>query len=191
MEKEYWFDFMELVGNKITEKNAKNIVWYLLDEFDEEVLENYSWMVEFVEELLQEEELNIEKMAEVLRILGYTIKYWTSRWYSQWDVAKCLMVLTDEIQNDIVDSNIENVMNEWAELFDAWAWGDTYWYKIVRLIPLYKEDGSLSTQVEEEEVDSCWGYYWDSGIKEIKGIAKDYVSDEAIDEACSNVIFSR
>jgi hypothetical protein len=36
------------------------------------------------------------------------------------------MVLTDEIQNDIVDSNIENVMNEWAELFDAWAWGDTY-----------------------------------------------------------------
>jgi hypothetical protein len=33
---------MELVGNKITEKNAKNIVWYLLDEFDEEVLENYS-----------------------------------------------------------------------------------------------------------------------------------------------------
>jgi hypothetical protein len=36
-------------------------------------------MVEFVEELLQEEELNIEKMAEVLRILGYTIKYWTSR----------------------------------------------------------------------------------------------------------------
>ena len=84
-----------------------------------------------------------------------------SRWYSQGDYIKGIFILTPEYitRTGINPEDKDNIFTESRKLFDAYIWGDVYGYQLIEHIPLYREDGTLSTETEENIVDSCWGFY--------------------------------
>jgi len=92
--------------------------------------------------------------------------------YSQGDYAKVLIVPTDEFfkLTGAPRKGIEKQMQETAELFDAWAWGDVYGFQVIEVTKC--EDCG---EEHEEEIDSCYGFYGSNF--ETNGM-KDYLPEE-------------
>lgn len=121
-------------------------------------------------------------------ILGIPCLRHSSRGYSQGDWAELLIAATPEAQEDMRSKPDGMTDEAWAEtldadmkaqakLYDAWAWGDVYGFKVCR--SELDEDGEETL----EELDSCWGFYGadfaESGLTEaVLDAARGYVEEK-------------
>ena len=94
----------------------------------------------------------------------------------------------NRITNVSDDKEIIKLLKEDAKLFDAWAWWDVYGFRLIENIPLYHEDWTLSDETEENIIDSCWWFYGDSWLEDIK----NHLPQEhrhLFEEASKNIIY--
>ena len=198
--REYWddsygIDLIDFIRSKLNKKNMykiADVLWYSKDDIEKEK-SYYSnkKAIEVVDDYLYEEIDNIESIGKILDILKVKNYRRTSRWYCQWDVVDCILVATDEWIADtwIKKKDIDSSLKSYAKLYDARAWWDVYWYKVVKYNELYNKDWVLSTIKEEEEIDSCRGFYWDDWLKRIFEEIKHYwITEEMFDYAKENII---
>ena len=177
-----WFDFYKLAKDKINKDNAYKIIeviGYTKEQADIEVSDNnYIDIVECTIDRLYDESPDIKQMETILDILWYNTYRWTSKGYSQGDCIDCLLVSDDKDYN----------FDDDVKLFNARAWWDVYGYNIIEHKPLYNADGTLSHVTDDEVIDSCWWYYWDDWLEQIRDEVKKYVTKEQFDEAKDNII---
>jgi len=137
---------------------------------------------------------NIETLASYLKLPYYS---WNSRGYSQGDSIDCILVVTPEyaktaginrkkFANVSDDKETIKLLKEDSKLFDAYAWWDVYWYELVEHIPLTRPDGTISTETEENIIDSCWWFYGDDWLEQIKSELPDE-HQHLFDDARKNI----
>jgi hypothetical protein len=139
-------------GIDTTEKRE----WYTTGEFIRESITYLSDDVEYIQTLC--ELYNIPHLQ------------WTSCGHSQSDWLECILVLTPEYikKTGIKPKQYNDTLTASRKLFDAYIWWDVYGYQLTKHIPLTRPDGTLSTETEAHIVDSCWWFYGDDWLNEIK-----------------------
>ena len=197
--REYWddsygIDLIDFIRSKLNKKNMykiADVLWYSKDDIKYRVDKYYYYACySVIEDIITELEHidDIEKVLDILKVKNYKR---TSRWYCQWDVVDCILVATDEWIRGvgIKNKDIKDSLKNSAKLYDARAWWDVYRYKVVKYNELYNKDWVLSTIQEEEEIDSCRGFYWDDWLKKIFEEIKHYwITEEMFDYAKENII---
>mgnify|MGYP004701362053 CR=1 FL=1 len=118
-------------------------------------------------------------LAELYGMLGVPALATTSTGYCQGDWAELLIVATPEAQAQLrpqpADTSDEawakelaGDMEQQAELYGHWAWGNVFGYVVCRAVP--DADDPDETELVEIREGSCWGYYGDefdkSGLEE-------------------------
>lgn len=109
---------------------------------------------------------DLDLLAEFYELLGIPHLRTCSSGYIQRDWAEILVVGTPEAQKQTGAEPTEQSLQDTADLWSAWAWGDVYGYVVCRRV--LDEDG------EEDLVEvpdgSCWGFYGadhnESGLEE-------------------------
>lgn len=185
----YWTSLGELIGAKnLTSKKSKLLKAMEIDnnEYRKE------WIADDTESALQyyiEQIEDDEVLNEVLNIIWYKTYSWTSRWNSQWDVVDCILVACDKFikETGIKTKDIDESLKNSSKVFDARARWDVYTVSIYEFIPLYRADGTLSWEVEEEYIDWSWSIYWYNELKDHYSYVKDYVTQEEFEEAIENI----
>ena len=185
----YWTSLEDLLSAKnLTSKKSKLLKAMDIDN------DKYwkEWIADDTEDALHYHITNIEDdevLNEVLNIIWYKTYSWTSRWYSQWDAVDCILVACDKFIKDtgIKTKDIDESLKSSSELFDARARWDTYFLRIYEIIPLYREDGTLSWEVEEEYIDWSWTIFWMNELKDHYSYVKNYVTQEQFEEAIENI----
>lgn len=185
----YWTSLEDLISAKnLTSKKSKLLKAMDIDN------DKYwkEWIADDTEDALHYHITNIEDdevLNEVLNIIWYKTYSWTSRWYSQWDAVDCILVACDKFIKDtgIKTKDIDESLKSSSELFDARARWDTYFLRIYEIIPLYREDGTLSWEVEEEYIDWSWTIFWMNELKDHYSYVKNYVTQEQFEEAIENI----
>lgn len=185
----YWTSLEDLISAKnLTSKKSKLLKAMDIDN------DKYrkEWIADDTERALQYYIKQIEDdevLNEVLNIIWYKTYSWTSRWYSQWDAVDCILVACDKFIKDtgIKTKDIDESLKSSSELFDARARWDTYFLRIYEIIPLYREDGTLSWEVEEEYIDWSWTIFWSKDLKDNYSYVKNYVTQEEFEEAIENI----
>jgi len=185
----YWTSLEDLISAKnLTSKKSKLLKAMDIDN------DKYrkEWIADDTERALQYYIKQIEDdevLNEVLNIIWYKTYSWTSRWYSQWDAVDCILVACDKFIKDtgIKTKDIDESLKSSSELFDARARWDTYFLRIYEIIPLYREDGTLSWEVEEEYIDWSWTIFWMNELKDHYSYVKNYVTQEQFEEAIENI----
>ena len=201
---EYWLSvsiLIDLIPESKLNKNALEL--FSLDQNDNHPInrEDYHKKSDFVSDSLRRHVENtvenIDTLAEYLNLPAYL---WTSRGYWQGDCIDCILVLTPEYAKTVGinrkkfanvsdDKETIKLLKEDAKLFDAWAWWNVYGYELIELIPLTRPDGTLSTETEEKEIDSCWWYYGDSWLADIESnIPEEH--RHLFEKASENIIYS-
>ncbi len=104
-------------------------------------------------------------------LLGIACLNTTARGYCQGDWADLLIVATPEaikeLRPDVTPDELAKDMQQQADLWEAWAFGNVWGYVIGK--PELDEDGDETGDFEEIEDGSCWGFYGDpseSGLEE-------------------------
>lgn len=185
----YWTSLEDLLSAKnLTSKKSKLLKAMDIDN------DKYrkEWIADDTERALQYYIKQIEDdevLNEVLNIIWYKTYSWTSRWYSKWDAVDCILVACDKFIKDtgIKTKDIDESLKSSSELFDARARWDTYFLRIYEIIPLYREDGTLSWEVEEEYIDWSWTIFWMNELKDHYFYVKNYVTQEQFEEAIENI----
>ena len=185
----YWTSLEDLISAKnLTSKKSKLLKAMDIDN------DKYrkEWIADDTERALQYYIKQIEDdevLNEVLNIIWYKTYSWTSRWYSQWDAVDCILVACDKFIKEtwIKTKDIDESLKSSSKLFDARARGDVYNVSIYEIIPLYRADGTLSWEVEEEYIDWTWWIYWYDELKNHYSYVKDYVTQEEFEEAIENI----
>lgn len=98
----------------------------------------------------------IEELGELCELFKLPCKQYTSTGYSQGDWAEVLILLTPEFyeQTGAPKKNAQKDLEAAAKLFDQWAWGDVYGFRI------YEETTcQCCEETKKEEKDSCWGFF--------------------------------
>lgn len=133
--------------------------------YDQHKSTKWEWLRNEIEQL--DPSINrIEALAKVANI--HTHK-WESRWYSQWDWADCIVVLTPEFIKKVgtEKEHFKSLCEGAQKLFNAYMWWDVYGFQLIDVQPLYREDGSLSDKTDDIVMDSCYGFYGDDWIDSI------------------------
>lgn len=122
---------------------------------------------------------NIEQLGKLCELFKIPYTQYNSTGYSQGDWADVLIVLTDEFykRTGCSPKNAESILEGTAELFDQWAWGDVYGFRVEECKQFTKtyKDGTVEEDEEWEEIDSCWGFYGTDWMN--NGMA-DYIDKE-------------
>lgn len=104
-----------------------------------EVLENETELDDF------------DLIAELFQIIGIPALSTVSTGYSQSDYAELLIVLTPDLVKEwgtklsYLKKNAESMLQNSADLYSAWAWGDVY--------------GFIISDKNDDNIESCFGFY--------------------------------
>ncbi len=187
---------IDLLPKSKLNKNILKLFW--LDDTENYPIMriDYKSKADFVSDSLREHVENtvenIEALANILKLPTYS---WTSRGSCQWDCINCVLVMTPawikEVGIDTRDSQkmIEDLKNE-SKTFDSWAWWNVYLYSLIENIPLYHEDKTISTETEENIIDSCSWFYGDDWLNQIlESIPETH--KHLFEKAKENIIYPR
>lgn len=175
----------------------------ILSLFDLDIKENYpinrtdynnqaDFILDSLREHVENTVENIEKLADYIKLPYYS---WTSRWYSQGDSIDCILVVTpDYIKTTGINAKdtdkINHDLQNQSKLFDAYAWWDVYGFRLIENVPLYHKDWTLSTETEENIVDSCWGFYGEDWLEQIfESLPEEH--RHLFENAKDNIIYPR
>lgn len=102
---------------------------------------------------------------------------WSSRGYCQGDYVSGYAYCDKERFKKMVDTNTNNWKNRAIELFESevknigmWMWGDVKGFVLEKKRHYTKmyDDGETSDSYDWEEIDSCWGEYYEDSDELIK-----------------------
>lgn len=153
---------------------------------------NIDFIIDSLREHVENTIDNIETLASFLKLDYYS---WTSKGYSQGDRINCILIMTpDYIKTtgiDIKDSKkMQEDLKSQSKLFNAYAWWDVYGFEAIENIPLYHENKTLSTETEENIIDSCWWFYGDDWLNQIyESIPETHKN--LFENAKENIIYPR
>ena len=209
---EWWRDFwdheynlsvsilIDLIPESKLNKNILELFWLDQKENYPIYREDYNKKSDFVLDSLRHHVDNtVENIEGLARYLKFPYYSWTSTGYSQGDRIDCILVMTPDYAKTVginrkkfvnisEQENIKFLKKE-SKLFDAWAWGDVYGYRLIENVPLYHADWTLSEETEEKEIDSCWWFYGDDWLAGIK----NHIPEEhhhLFENASENIIYS-
>lgn len=193
---EYWIDIVDFIRSKLNHKNMyaiAQVLWYSREDIEKEK-SYYSdkKSIKVIEDYIYDELVDVEAIESILNILKVKNYRWTSIWYSQWDCIDCILIATDEWikYTGINKKDIQQSLRESSKLFDSRTWWDVYWYKVVKYNDLYHKNWEIAKEKNEEEIDSCWWFYWDEGIEQILENTKQYwITKEMIEESMEDIIY--
>lgn len=146
--------------------------WYNIRDFTTNELKNEDVRDELTEELEEDDFVNL--LEDCKDIAFYE---WSSCGYSQGDYVRGYAYCDKERFKKMVDTNTKNWKNRAIELFESevknigmWMWGDVKGYVLEKKRPYTKlyEDGKSSDSCEWEQIDSCWGEYYEDSDELIK-----------------------
>lgn len=111
-----------------------------------------------------------EDLVSICKLLKIPHKSFESKGYSQGDWADVLIVLTDEFfeRTGCDKKDSESILEDTANLFSAYMWGDVFGYTIYEgreMVKLSRKDfesgncDNVDDFVEWEATDSCGGFY--------------------------------
>jgi hypothetical protein len=98
----------------------------------------------------------VEELGELCELFKLPHKQYTSTGYSQGDWAEVLILLTPEFYETTgcKPEHKESILKGTAELFNQWAWGDVYGFRI------YEETTcQCCEETKKEEIDSCYSFF--------------------------------
>ena len=193
-DKSYWIDIVDFVSKRLNNKNMYKILeamWYTKDDIYKERQYTDTCNREIILNRISSDiwyDMDIiESILDILKVRNYRR---TSRWYSQWYCISCIIVYTDDYIKEIgiKKKDIYDAMKWDKKLFDAWAWWDVYGFQIIEHKPLYHADGTLSSETEDEIVESCYWFYGDDGLDTIQSeVACYWITIEQFENAKENI----
>jgi hypothetical protein len=155
-------------------RNQKEIA-DLLDIDFEYLIENNETKEDKVYHLCNEidNSLSNEVLYKLCLIAKIPCKLHESKGYSQGDYASVLIIITSEYLERIGGDRRKNksYLESTAKLFDNWAWGNVYGFKLFERkdyvkIPRSDFDNLITDNIEEliewKQIDSCGGFYGDN-----------------------------
>ena len=146
--------------------------WYNIRDFTPNELKNEDVRDELTEELEEDDFINLLENCKDIAFYE-----WSSSGYSQGDYVRGYAYCDKERFKKMVDTNTKNWKNRAIELFESevknigmWMWGDVKGYVLEKKRPYTKlyEDGKSSDSYEWEQIDSCWGEYYEDSDELIK-----------------------
>ena len=108
---------------------------------------------------------------------------WSSRGYCQGDYVSGYAYCDKERFKKMVDTNTKNWRKRALDLFEGevndigmWMWGDVKGYVLEKKRPFTKlyDDGDTSESYDWEQIDSCWGEYYEDADDLIEDVIKEY-----------------
>lgn len=108
---------------------------------------------------------------------------WSSHGYCQGDYASGYAYCDKERFKEMVDTNTKNWRKRALDLFEGevndigmWMWGDVKGYVLEKKRPFTKlyDDGDTSESYDWEQIDSCWGEYYEDADDLIEDVIKEY-----------------
>jgi hypothetical protein len=139
------------------------------DDFDETIMIEWT-KGEWLRDQLWSISITCDHIETLARIAKLSYKRWTSTGYAQGDSIDCISVLTPEYLTltGSRPKHHEDILTGAQKLWDAYAWWEVYGYRIIEHKPLYTADGKLATETQDEIIDSCYGFYGEDWLKQIK-----------------------
>ena len=144
-------------------ENLYNGEWYNHEEFCE--LKRFDYREELCD-ILEEDDF-----ASLLQSCKDIAFYeWSSRGYCQGDYVSGYSYCDKERFEKMVDTNTKNWKNRAIDLFESevkdigmWMWGDVKGYVLEkkRYYTEMYDDVDTSDSYEWEQIDSCWGEYYE------------------------------
>ena len=133
---------------------------------DSIVLNNMSFIVDFIEHL------NKDELIQIINDLGKDIivKEWSSTGHCQGDYVEGIAFCTIDRYQKMVDTDttnwkekVELFIDAGAEIVGMWMWGDIKGFTLEEKVTYTKKYDNPEREDEKsyewEEIDSCWGYY--------------------------------
>ena len=133
---------------------------------DSIVLNNMSFIVDFIEHL------NKDELIQIINDLGKDIivKEWSSTGYCQGDYVEGIAFCTKDRYQKMVDTDttnwkekVELFIDAGAEIVGMWMWGDIKGFTLEEKVTYTKKYDNPEREDEKsyewEEIDSCWVYY--------------------------------
>ena len=133
---------------------------------DSIVLNNMSFIVDFIEHL------NKDELIQIINDLGKDIivKEWSSTGHCQGDYVEGIAFCTKDRYQKMVDTDttnwkekVELFIDAGAEIVGMWMWGDVKGFTLEEKVTYTKKYDNPEREDEKsyewEEIDSCWGYY--------------------------------
>ena len=133
---------------------------------DSIVLNNMSFIVDFIEHL------NKDELIQIINDLGKDIivKEWSSTGHCQGDYVEGIAFCTIDRYQKMVDTDttnwkekVELFIDAGAEIVGMWMWGDVKGFTLEEKVTYTKKYDNPEREDEKsyewEEIDSCWGYY--------------------------------
>ena len=142
-------------------------------ELTTDEIKNYDMRAEMIEPM------NNEDLIWLLDDIAYEIVIyeWSSTGYCQGDYVEGVAYCDKERFEKMVDMNTKNWKNRAIELFESevndigmWMWGDVKGFVLEkkRYYTKMYGDGETSDSYDWEEIDSCWGEYYEDSDELIK-----------------------
>lgn len=133
---------------------------------DSIVLNNMSFIVDFIEHL------NKDELIQIINDLGKDIivKEWSSTGHYQGKYVEGIAFCTKDRYQKMVDTDttnwkekVELFIDAGAEIVGMWMWGDVKGFTLEEKVTYTKKYDNPEREDEKsyewEEIDSCWGYY--------------------------------
>ena len=142
-------------------------------EFTPDEIKNYDMRAEMIEPM------NNEDLIWLLDDIAYEIVIyeWSSTGYCQGDYVRGYAYCDKERFKKMADTNTNNWKNRAIEMFESevknigmWMWGDVKGFVLEKKRHYTKmyDDGETSDSYDWEEIDSCWGEYYEDSDELIK-----------------------
>ena len=148
-------------------------------EFTPDEIKNYDMRAEMIEPM------NNEDLIWLLDDIAYEIVIyeWSSTGYCQGDYVEGIAYCDKERFKKMVDTNTKNWKNRAIELFEGevkdigmWMWGDVKGFVLEKKRHYTKmyDDGDTSDSYDWEQIDSCWGEYFEDADDLIEEVIKEH-----------------
>ena len=157
-------------------ENLYNGEWYNHEEFCE--LKRFDYREELCDILGEDD------FASLLQSCKDIVFYeWSSIGYCQGDYVSGYAYCDKERFEKMVDTNTKNWKNRAIEIFEGevkdigiWMWGDVKGFVLEkkRYYTKMYDDVDTSDSYEWEQIDSCWGYYYEDADDLIEEVIKEH-----------------
>ena len=159
-------------------ENLYNGKWYNHEEFCPSDLKRFDDRKELCD-ILEEDDFTY-LLHDCKDIAFYE---WSSRGYCQGDYTSGYAYCDEERFKEMVETNTKNWRKRALDLFEGevndigmWMWGDVKGYVLEKKRPFTKlyDDGDTSESYDWEQIDSCWGEYYEDADDLIEDVIKEY-----------------
>lgn len=160
-------------------ENWYNDKWYTHEEFDPSDLKKFDYREDFCDILGEDDFASL--LHDCKDIAFYE---WSSTGYCQGDYVSGYAYCDKERFSKFCDTNTKNWRKHALEVFESevksiglWMWGDVKGFVLEKKVPYKKVFTEIGREAVDgydwEEVDSCWGEFYDDADELIEDVLKE------------------